>query len=164
MCAHSDLGEVRSTPGTLCVEKKCVILSANLATTWTRASHASSLFEQSVRAVLRGLTPPRFVRHGIPEQGNGGNSDSDREDDLFDDHVPTRELAAMSIGSTKPAGKGTSRSTTTVTKKKASTASMSFSERVKSRFGDTSTPAPTLAVRWQRRPSSLFHLYDGIPP
>lgn len=98
-----------------------------------------------------------------PEQQDDGDgdSDSDREDDLFDDHVPTRELAAMSIDSSKPPAKGKGKGATTAaaTKKKSSTAStMSFSERVKSRFGDTSTPAPTVAVRFEKggRPRHVF--------
>lgn len=85
-----------------------------------------------------------------------GDGDDSHEDDLFDEHLPTRELAAMSIGS-KPAkavrGDAAPKAKkATATKAKAvATASMSFSERVKSRFGDTTTPAPTLAVREDKR-------------
>eukprot|EP00752_Nemacystus_decipiens_P012396 g10983.t1 len=93
---------------------------------------------------------------GDGEQGNG-DGDSDHEDDLFDAHVPTRQLAAMSIDSSKPAAKAKGKGKGATTKKAptttASTASMSFSERVKSRFGHTSAPAPTVAAKPKRATS-----------
>lgn len=99
------------------------------------------------------LLPPETVNQ---KQGDGGGDDDDHEDDLFDAHLPTRELAAMSIDKKK-------KKPAAGTKKKpaAASKSMSFSERVKSRFGDTSTPASTLPVRGC---VLYFSLRTRLPP
>jgi len=107
------------------------------------------LLRPPCRLLLR--IPPLHCprRTGIKD---GGDDDiDDREDDLFDECVPTRELAAMTLDGETGSSSGGSKPTAKGGKKKATTAAaaaapVGLAARVKQRFGDTAAPAPKPAV------------------